>query len=145
MLKDYFPALRNGRNLQNPRYNPVYSPKQPGFKGKLYLLIDENVASAASHLASLVKAYARNVTIVGVETVGGYYGHNGHMAVIYELPHSKIKTKFSIVYVDQDAPVKPDQPEGRGIIPDHTVWPTFNDFMQQKDTQMEYVLRLIGG
>lgn len=143
MLKDYFPALRNGRNMQNVKYNPVYYPKQPGFKGQLYLLIDENVASAASHLASLVKAYARNVKIVGVETVGGYYGHNGHMSLIYELPHSKIKTKFSIVYVDQDAPVKPDQPIGRGIIPDHTVWPTFSDFMQNKDTQMEYVLKLI--
>lgn len=143
MLKDYFPALHNGRNMQNVKYNPVYYPKQPGFKGQLYLLIDENVASAASHLASLVKAYARKVTIVGVETVGGYYGHNGHMSLIYELPHSKIKTKFSIVYVDQDAPVKPDQPIGRGIIPDHSVWPTFSDFMQKRDTQMEYVLKLI--
>jgi len=143
ILKDYFPALQNGKNMQNIKYNPVYHPKSPGFKGKLYLLIDEGVASAASHLASLVKAYARNVTIVGVETVGGYYGHNGHMALIYELPHSKIKTKFSIVYVDQDAPAKPDQPEGRGIIPDHTVWPAFNDFMQNRDTQMEYVLKLI--
>ncbi|MEV4884692.1 peptidase S41 [Chitinophaga ginsengisegetis] len=142
-LKDYFPALQNGRNIQNIKYNPVYYPKQPGFKGKLYLLIDEEVASAASHLASLVKAYARNVTIVGVETVGGYYVHNGHMPLIYELPHSKIKTKFSIVYVEQDAPVKPDQPEGRGIIPHHTVWPSFSDFMQNRDTQMEYVLKLI--
>jgi C-terminal processing protease CtpA/Prc len=132
-----------GRNLQNPKYNPVYAPKEPGFKGKLYLLIDENVASAGSHFASLVKAYARNVTIVGVETVGGYYGHNGHMALIYELPHSKIKTKFSIVYVIQDAPVKADQPEGRGIIPDYTVWPVYNDFMENRDTQMEYVLQLI--
>ncbi|HEY9258514.1 S41 family peptidase, partial [Chitinophaga sp.] len=61
MLKDYFPALHNGRNMQNVKYNPVYAPKSPGFKGKLYLLIDEDVASAASHLASLVKAYARNV------------------------------------------------------------------------------------
>jgi hypothetical protein len=143
LLKDYFPALHNGRNVQNPKYNPVYHPKSPGFKGKLYLLIDENVASAGSHLASLVKAYARNVTIVGVETVGGYYGHNGHMALIYELPHSKIKTKFSIAAVVQDAPVKPDQPEGRGIIPDHTVWPSFSDFIQNRDTQMEYVLKLI--
>jgi len=143
MLKDYFPALRNGKNLQNVKYNPVYHPKQPGFKGKLYLLIDENVASAASHLASLVKAYARNVTIVGVETVGGYYGHNGHMSLIYELPHSKLKTKFSTVFVEQDAPVKSDQPIGRGIIPDDTVWPTFSDFMQNRDTQMEYVLKLI--
>ncbi|SEW29111.1 Peptidase family S41 [Chitinophaga sp. YR573] len=143
MLKDYFPELHNGRNMQNVKYNPVYHPKSPGFKGKLYLLIDEEVASAGSHLASLVKAYARNVTIVGVETVGGYYGHNGHMTSIYELPHSKIKTKFSIVYVVQDAPVKPDQPEGRGIIPDYTVWPSFSDFMQNRDTQMEYVLKLI--
>lgn len=143
MLKDYFPALQNGRNMQNVKYNPVYHPKSPGFKGKLYLLIDEEVASAGSHLASLVKAYARNVTIVGVETVGGYYYHNGHMTLIYELPHSKIKTKFSIVHVVQDAVVKPDQPEGRGIIPHHTVWPSFNDFMQNRDTQMEYVLKLI--
>lgn len=143
MLKDYFPALRGDKNIQNSKYNPVYHPKSPGFKGKLYLLIDEHVASAGSHFASLVKAYARNVTIVGVETVGGYYCHNGHMPLIYELPHSKIKTKFSIVHVIQDAPVKADQPEGRGIIPHHTVWPAFNDFMQNKDTQMEYVLRLI--
>lgn len=145
LLKDYFPALHNGRNIQNSKYNPVYHPKSPGFKGKLYMLIDEEVASAGSHLASLVKAYARNVTIVGVETVGGYYYHNGHMPAIYELPNSKIKTKFSIVHVEQDAPIKPDQPEGRGIIPDYTVWPTFSDFMQNRDTQMEYVLRLIAG
>lgn len=143
LLKDYFPALHNGRNIQNAKYNPVYKPKSPGFKGKLYLLIDEDVASAGSHLASLVKAYARNVTVVGVETVGGYYYHNGHMPLIYELPNSKIKTKFSIVHVEQDAPVKPDQPEGRGTIPDHTVWPSFSDFMQNRDTQMEYVLKLI--
>ncbi|MBW8687897.1 S41 family peptidase [Chitinophaga rhizophila] len=143
MLQDYFPLLKDGRNIQNAKYNPVYHPKQPGFKGKLYMLIDEDVASAGSHLASLVKAYARNLTIIGVETVGGYYYHNGHMPMIYELPHSKIKTKFSIVYVLQDAPYKPDQPDGRGIIPDYTVWPSFDDFMQNRDTQMEYVLRLI--
>lgn len=143
LLKDYFPALVNGRNMQNPKYNPVYHPKSPGYKGKLYMLIDEGVASAGSHMASLVKAYARNVTVVGVETTGGYYYHNGHMPMVYELPHSKIKTKFSFVHVEQDAVVKPDQPEGRGIIPDYTIWPTFDSFMQNKDIQMEYVLKLI--
>lgn len=142
-LFDYFPALVNGKNMQHPKYNPVYHPKSPGYKGKLYLLIDERVASAGAHMASLVKAYARNVTIVGVETTGGYYYHNGHMPLVYELPNSKIKSKFSIVHVEQDAVVKADQPEGRGIIPDYTVWPSFTDFMQNRDTQMEYVLKLI--
>ena len=143
MLKDYFPRLQNGKNIQDAKHNPVYYPKNPQFAGHLYLLIDENVASAASHLASLVRAYGSNATIVGVETTGGYYYHNGHMALIYELPHSKIKTKFSIVHVEQDAPVKPNQPEGRGIIPDYEVWPGFDDFMHNRDTQMEFVLKLI--
>ncbi|MBS0027370.1 S41 family peptidase [Chitinophaga sp. 22321] len=142
-LKDNFQPFSNGRSYQDTVYNPVYYPKQPAYKGHVYLLIDENTASAASHLASLMKAYASNTTIVGVETVGGYYGHNGHAGVVYELPHSRIKTKFSIVYVVQDAPLKPDQPEGRGIIPDHEIWPAFGDFMDKKDTQMEYVLKLI--
>jgi hypothetical protein len=143
LLKDYFPRLQNGRNIQDAKHNPVYNPKSPQFNGQLYLLIDEDVASAASHLASLVKAYGRNATIVGVETSGGYYYHNGHMPLIYELPNSKIKTRFSIVSVVQDAPVKPDQPQGRGIIPDYEVWPAFEDFMHNRDTQMEFVLKLI--
>lgn len=65
------------------------------------------------------------------------------MPLIYELPNSKIKTKFSIVYVVQDAPVKPDQPQGRGIMPDYEVWPTYEDFLHNRDTQMEFVLKLI--
>lgn len=142
-LKSYYPQFRNGRSFQNTAYNPVYQPKSPAFKGQLYLLIDEGVGSAAAHLASLVKAYGRNTTIVGVETIGGYYGHNGHSSLVYQLPNSKIKTKFSIVYVVQDAPPKPDQPEGRGTIPNYEVWPAFEDFMQNRDTQMEFVLKLI--
>lgn len=142
-LKEYFLPYKDGKSLQNPALNPVYHPKQPAYKGRLYLLIDENTASAASHLASLVRAYARNVTIVGVETVGGYYYHNGHSPLVYQLPHSKIKTQFSIVAVTQDAPLKPNQPEGRGTMPDYEVWPKYDDYMQGKDTQMEYVLKLI--
>ena len=142
-LKDVYPVFKNNISVQNPKYNPVYYPKSPKFKGNLYLLINENVASAASHFASLVKAYVQNVTIVGVETVGGYYRHNGHSPLVYELPNSKIKTQFSIVNLVQDAPKKENQPEGRGIMPDHEVWPSLDDFFQQKDTQMEFTLNLI--
>ena len=144
-LKDRFPGLINGKNLQAQKHNPVYHPKNPAYNGNVYLLIDERVASAASHFASLLKGYARNATIVGVETCGGYYVHNGHIPLVYQLPNSKIKTKFSIVHVVQDAPVKPDQPVGRGIIPDYEVWQSFDDFMNNRDTQMEFVKKLIAG
>lgn len=139
-LNDYFEDFADGKSLQNQKYNPKYHPKFPAYQGKVYLLINENTASAASHFASLVKAYARDVTIVGVETVGGYYVHNGHIGLVYQLPTSKIKTKFSVVYVEHDAPLKPDQPEGRGVIPDYTIWPQLEDFLQHKDTQLEFAL-----
>ena len=142
-LKDVYPVFKNNISIQNQKYNPVYQSKSPAFKGKLYLLINENVASAASHFASLVKAYVDNVTIVGVETVGGYYVHNGHSPLVYELPNSKVKTQFSIVNLVQDAPKKKDQKEGRGIMPDYEVWPTLDDFFKHKDTQMEFTLKLI--
>ncbi|OXB18801.1 S41 family peptidase [Flavobacterium reichenbachii] len=142
-LKDVYPVFKNNISLQNQKYNPVYHPKSPIFKGNLYLLINENVASAASHFASLVKGYVQNVAIIGVETVGGYYLHNGHTPLVYELPNSKIKTQFSIVNLVQDAPKKDNQPEGHGIIPDYEVWPSLNDFFEHKDTQMEFTLKLI--
>lgn len=143
LLKDYFYDFKDGKSHQNDKYNKVYQPKSPPYKGKLYLLINENVASAASHFASLLKAYARDVSIVGVETVGGYYVHNGHIPFVYELPNSNIKTQFSVVYVEHDALEKPDQPEGRGIIPDYEIWPRLDDFLQHRDTQMEFVLERI--
>ncbi len=142
-LKNRFPLYRNGISLQNSKYNPTYYPKSPQFDGNLYLLINENVASAASHFASLVKGYVKNVTIIGVETSGGYYAHNGHSPLVYKLPNSGIKTQFSIVNLEQDAPKKEDQPKARGIIPDFEVWPSLNDFLLQKDTQMEFTFKLI--
>jgi hypothetical protein len=100
------------------------------------------VGSAASHFASLVRGYT-NATIVGVETVGGYYVHNGHRAVEYVLPNSKIKTGFSIVFVEQDAPKKDIQPFGRGIIPNYEVSQSYEDFINNIDTQMNFAIKLI--
>lgn len=143
MLKARFPIYRNGKSLQNTKYNPEYGPKYPQFEGNVFMLINENVASAGSHFASLMKAFVKNLTIVGVETCGGYYIHNGHSPLIYELPNSKIKTQFSIVHVIQDAPEMESQPIGRGIIPDYEVWPSIDDFMKQEDTQLNFALGLI--
>lgn len=145
-LNDYFQTTfsvkKEGQYHQHPQFNPVYSPDSNRFKGNIYLLINEDVGSAASHFASLVRGHS-DAVIVGVETSGGYYGHNGHFPVEYVLPHSKITTRFSIVHVTQDAPQKSSQPVGRGIIPDHQVTQSYEDFIRNEDTQMKYVLKLI--
>lgn len=141
-LKEEFPKLENGKYLQDEKFNTLLQPDSNNFKGQIYLLISQRIASAGSLFASLV-AGNTNAIVIGEETMGGYFGHNGHTPIEYELPNTKIKTQFSIVNLEQDVPKKPNQIFGRGIIPDHEVKQSFEDFMQNRDTQLEYTLKLI--
>ncbi len=75
--------------------------------------------------------------------MGGYYGHNGHTPLGYILPKSKIATIFSVVNLEQDVPKKENQIYPRGIIPDYNITQTYEDYLNQKDTQMSFTLELI--
>ncbi|PIF59893.1 S41 family peptidase [Flavobacterium sp. 2] len=141
-LKEEFPKLEEEKYPQDEKFNLLLQPNINNFKGQIYLLISPRIASAGSLFGSLVAGNTNAITI-GEETMGGYFGHNGHTPIEYELPNTKIKTQFSIVNLDQDVPKKPNQIFGRGIIPDHEVQQTYEDFMQNKDTQFEYTLKLI--
>lgn len=141
-LKEEFPKLEEEKYPQDEKFNLLLQPNVNNFKGQIYLLISPRIASAGSLFGSLVTGNTNAITI-GEETMGGYFGHNGHTPVEYELPNTKIKTKFSIVNLVQDVPKKTNQIFGRGIIPDFEVKQNFDDFMQNKDTQFEYTLKLI--
>lgn len=140
-LKQLYPQQVQGKYYWADEKNPLILPDKKTFKGQLYLLTDQRVASAASHLASLIKSYT-NAIIIGKETVGGYYEHNGHFPVVYELPNTGIQTGFSIVHVIQDAQILPDQKKGQGIIPHYEIQPTQQDFLDQTDLHLKKVLEL---
>jgi len=139
-----FPKEIDGKFYQDATSNDhkIRSPKENAFTGKIYLLISPRVASAGSMFAAMV-AGNENTTVIGEETMGGYYGHNGHTPLGYILPKSKIETFFSVVNLEQDVPKKPNQIYNRGIIPDIEVTQSFEDYLNQKDTQMEFVIDLI--
>lgn len=120
----------------------IRKPNKHAFKGKIYLLISPRVASAGSLFAAMVTGN-KNSEVIGEEAMGGYYGHNGHTPMTYILPKSKIETTFSIVNLEQDVPKKKNQLNNRGIIPDYEVSQNFEDYLKQKDTQMNFVLDLI--
>ena len=141
-LKEEYPILKGKIYPQDPKFNLVLQPDKNTFKGQIYLLISPRIASAGSLFASLV-AGKTSAIVIGEETMGGYYGHNGHTPIEYELPNTKIKTQFSIVNLEQDVPKKSNQIFGRGVIPDYKVSQTFDDFIKNRDAQMEYVLKLI--
>ncbi|KAF2516526.1 S41 family peptidase [Flavobacterium foetidum] len=141
-LKEEFTENQDDNYFQNEKFNELLQPDQNSFKGQVYLLISPRIASAGSLFASLV-AGNTNAIVIGEETMGGYFGHNGHTPIEYELPNTKIRTQFSIVNLNQDVPKKSNQIFGRGVIPDFKVIQTFDDFLKNKDTQLEYTLNLI--
>lgn len=139
-LKQRFPVGVNGKYYLADAFNPLVLPDKDPFLGLIFLLVDEHVASAGAHLASLVKSYTHCITI-GKETCGGYYEHNGHLPFLYQLPHTKIQTGFSIVYVNQDAQPLESQAKGRGIVPDIELEATLGQFLDNTDPLIDYILK----
>jgi len=97
-LQEIFPLEKNGKYYQdeNSDDHKIRLPNEKAFNRKIYLLVSPAVASAGSLFASMV-AGNENTTVIGEETMGGYYGHNGHTPLEYKLPKSKIVTQFSIL------------------------------------------------
>ncbi len=139
-----FPEEKDGKFYQNATSadHLVRKPNQNAFNGKVYLLISPRVASAGSLFAAMV-AGNKNTVVIGEETLGGYYGHNGHSGLEYILPNSKLGISFSVVNLEQDVPKKENQIYGRGLVPDYNVTQKFEDYLQQEDTQMNFVQDLI--
>ena len=143
-FRNRFPLEKDGKYFISKAENEmkVRAPNKNSFTGNIHLLISPAVASAGSLFASMV-AGNENTTVIGEETMGGYYGHNGHTQFGYVLPKSKILTEFFIDNIEQDVPSKENQFYNRGIIPDYEIPQTFEDFLSNKDTQMEFVIELI--
>lgn len=143
MEKD-FPEARNGKYYQDETSDDhlIRNPHDLAFKGNIYLLVSSRTASAGSLFAAMV-AGNENTTVVGRETQGGYYGHNGHVPIRYRLPHSKIKFMFSLVNLEQDVPIKENQSFGHGIMPDYEVGQSQEDFLSNRDAVMDFTIELI--
>lgn len=139
-----FPLEKDEKFYQdeNSDDHKTRAPNQNAFTGNVYLLTSPRIASAGSLFAAMLAGTENTITI-GEETMGGYYGHNGHSPLEYKLPKSKIVIKFSVVNLEQDVPKKENQKKDRGILPDYEVTQTFNDFINNIDTQMIFTLDLI--
>ena len=141
-LKQEHSIYKNKRYYQNDSFNKTWKPKPNAFTGNMILLIDPYVASAGSLFAALVKSEG-NSAVIGEETLGGYYGHTGHIPLTYELPHSKLLLTFSIVDIEQDVNITDDEKKGSGIVPDIRVVQSYEDYISNTDTQLNYAIKYI--
>ncbi len=143
-FQEEFPLEKDGKFYQdeNSDDHKIRTPNKNAFNGTIYLLTSPRIASAGSLFAAMLSGN-ENTTTIGEETMGGYYGHNGHFPFSYKLPKSKIVITFSVVNLEQDVPRKENQKHDRGIIPDYEITQTFEDFINNTDTQMNFTKELI--
>jgi hypothetical protein len=107
------------------------------FDGELCILIDEKCFSTTGHFTALLK-YHDIGTLIGSET-GGTYTCNDAKKLVY-LKNTRLvlqiaRGTFAVAVANMD--------RGRGVSPDLSVPQDIHDLIQNKDTVLEYALKLL--
>jgi hypothetical protein len=87
-----------------------------------------------------ILSHNKKALVIGQESGGGFQGNTSGI-----IPTSKIKTglRVTIPLQKYTNAVDLNKNFGRGTIPDYQVTPTFEDWMDKKDVEMEFVLQTI--
>lgn len=121
--------------------NPVRKPRSSAFKGNLYVLISGMTHSGASSLCSLLREYP-NVTFLGEETGGCGAAFTAGNLLVYNLPHSWCQIVVPVIRYETNL-INSKYPAHRGIIPDHPVEQTQEEFLEGTDSVLQLALELI--
>lgn len=98
-----------------------YEPKKEHhFSGRVYILTGGNSFSATTLFAGMLKGQ-KNVTLIGEETGGGFYGNTAWMIPDATLPNTGIRFRLPRFRLVVD---KTRGKDGRGVLPDVPSLPT---------------------
>lgn len=109
------------------------------FDGNIYVLQGGLSFSAATLFTSNLKGQ-KNVTIVGEESGGGYYGNTAMFLPTVILPNSKLRVILPLYRLVIDSS---RQQDGRGVLPDVLVQPSSTAIKQGRDLKIDTVKALI--
>ncbi|MCX7633448.1 MAG: S41 family peptidase [Turneriella sp.] len=124
------------------RYLTLYPVVQRHPFRKVFILVSRATYSAAVFFARLVKLGNPNALLVGEETGSPGDGHSAEILLSYRLPRSGLLLEIPMVAVQFD-PVLPGQKPGRGLLPDIVSVQKAEDFVQERDTQLESIHALL--
>lgn len=116
-----------------------FSPKKRHhFKGNIYILQGGYTFSAATILTSFLKGQ-KNVTLIGEETGGGYYGNSAMHIPNIILPNTKLQVRLPIYRYVMDK----TRPKGKGVMPDVIVLPSSKAIKDGIDLKLQKAYELI--
>lgn len=128
------------------RFNVVGHPNsglqqanKPAFLGKVLALINGGCFSTTSEFLTQLHDHRRAI-FIGEESGGAYYGNTSGSEAVLTLPNSKLRLAIPIMtyYLS----VKGVHAPTRGVLPDHPVQPTIEDFLTGRDPEWEHALAL---
>lgn len=114
----------------------TWKPHKYRFSGKVYIISNHTVMSAASYFAVLAKNGC-DASIVGTETAGGAYSGNGFHMLKYQLPLSAIRVRFPYARMQYQGG---ENGKGHGIIPDYQLPDTYDSFEKNDDLQVKFII-----
>ena len=118
----------------------TFTPKRRNhFNGNVYVLTNGLTFSASSLFCNAVKGQ-QNITLVGEETGGGWYGNSGIMIPDIILPNTKLRVRLPFFRLVQYHHI-PEK--GTGVIPDIYIGPVLKDAVNGIDTKMERIKKMI--
>lgn len=133
MQDGYFDTRR--REARFLQLKPI--PVAHRFK-RVFVLVGPATYSSAVNFARYLKIANKNVVLVGEETGSPGDGHSAEILVMYKLPATGLLFEIPLVRVLFD-PLVPQQPAGRGLMPDLAVGENAADFVAGRDTVLEAV------
>lgn len=137
--KEHYRAA-SGKLIRKSGIEPPAPLQQQPFTGNIYVLTSGWTYSGGAEFCSLMKEHT-NAIFIGEETGGGFYGNTSGYMLELTLPNTGLTIDIPLLKFVLD--VSDKMPFGRGLIPDHDISPTIDDFLKGRDTQMEFVEKLL--
>ena len=128
-------GLIHYRRYENHFFEPI---TKSHFSGNIFLLQGGNTFSAATMFIAALKGQ-KNITIMGEETGGGYYGNSAMHVPTITLPNSKLRIGLPMYRLVMDK----NRAKGRGIMPDIFIPPSLSAIREGIDLKMVKVTELM--
>jgi hypothetical protein len=112
------------------------------FSGNVYVLTNERSYSASTLFAALVHKYKRG-TLIGRETGTCYYQMNAYKSANVRLNNSGLELLIPLTKIIFDDQPDPSIPWGHGVIPNHIIGWTYDEYLNNSDPILDYTLKLI--
>ena len=110
------------------------------FDGKVYVLINGPTFSASALFCNAIKGQ-QDITLLGEETGGGWYGNDGIMIPDITLPHTHVRVRLPVFRLVQYN--HKEENKGKGIPPDIYIGTDYDALLNGYDKKLEVVRELI--